>query len=43
MIRKWLLIAVGIMRTHLHLLVGVPGDPDPEKLLNDFKRTARAA
>ena len=36
-IRSWLLIAVGIMRTHLHLVVGVPSDPDPEKLLGDFK------
>ena len=35
--RGWLLIAVGIMRTHLHVVVGVPGDPDPEKILGDFK------
>lgn len=35
--RKWLLIAVGIMHTHLHVVVGVPGDPDPEKILGDFK------
>ena len=36
-IRRWLLIAVGIMHTHLHLVAGVPGDPDPEKILGDFK------
>jgi REP element-mobilizing transposase RayT len=35
--RGWLLIAIGIMHTHLHLIVGVPGDPDPEKILGDFK------
>jgi hypothetical protein len=36
-IRKWLLIAVAIMRNHAHVEVGVPGDPDPEVLLRDFK------
>ena len=36
-VRGWLLIAVGIMRTHPHVVVGVPGDPDPEKILGDFK------
>ena len=36
-IRGWLLIAVGIMHTHLHVVVGVPGDPDPEKILGDLK------
>ncbi len=25
------------MHTHLHLIVGVPGDPDPDKILGDFK------
>ena len=35
--RRWLLQAVGIMHTHLHLVVGVPGDPDPDKVLGDFK------
>jgi hypothetical protein len=35
--RSWLLIATGIMRTHLHAVVGVSGDPDPEKILGDLK------
>ncbi len=35
--RGWLLLAVGIMDTHIHALVGVPGDPDPEKILGDLK------
>lgn len=35
--RRWLLIALGIMRTHIHAVVGVPGDPDPEKVLGDLK------
>ncbi len=35
--RNWLLIATGIMRTHVHALVGVSGDPDPEKILGDLK------
>ena len=33
----WLLIAVAIMRSHIHVLAGVPGDPDPEKLLKAYK------
>jgi REP element-mobilizing transposase RayT len=35
--RSWLLMAVGIMANHCHLVVAVPGDPDPSKLLQDFK------
>jgi REP element-mobilizing transposase RayT len=35
--RGWVLLAAAIMRAHVHLVVGVPGDPDPEKLLGDFK------
>jgi REP element-mobilizing transposase RayT len=35
--RGWLLLAVAIMANHFHIVVGVPGDPDPEKLLGDFK------
>ena len=35
--RHWRLLAVGIMTTHVHLVVGVDDDPDPEKLLGDFK------
>ncbi len=36
-IRGWELIAVAIMRNHVHLVVGVQGDPDPATLLRDFK------
>ena len=28
------------MRNHAHLVVGVPGDPDPANLLRDFKSYA---
>jgi hypothetical protein len=31
------------MANHTHLLVGVPGDPDPETLLRDFKAYASRA
>ena len=36
-VRGWRLFAVGIMSNHCHLVVGVPGDPEPENLLRDFK------
>ena len=39
-IRGWLILAVGIIHTHLHVVVGVPGDPKPDKILNDFKAYA---
>lgn len=39
-IRNWVILAVAIMATHIHLLVGVPGDPDPNTLLRDFKSYA---
>ena len=35
--RGWLLRAVGIMNNHVHVVLGVPGDPDPEDLLRDLK------
>ena len=35
--RGWLLIAVAIMCSHFHAVLGVPGDPDPEDLLRDLK------
>ena len=38
--RGWLLVAVGIMANHIHLLTGVKGDPDPEKLLQSYKSYA---
>jgi REP element-mobilizing transposase RayT len=35
--RSWELIAVAIMRNHVHVVVGVPGDPEPEALLGSLK------
>lgn len=36
-IRGWAIRAVAIMADHMHIVVGVPGDPNPSKLLGDFK------
>ena len=38
--RGWELVAVAIMANHVHLVVGVLGDPEPELLLRDFKSYA---
>lgn len=38
--RKWELRAVAIMFNHFHIVVGVPGDPKPAKILGDFKSWA---
>lgn len=38
--RAWELAAVAIMPNHLHVVVGVPGDPEPDTLLRDFKSYA---
>jgi REP element-mobilizing transposase RayT len=35
--RGWALLALAIMANHVHLVVGVPGDPQPDVLLRDFK------
>jgi hypothetical protein len=35
--RGWQLLAVAILSNHVHLVVGVNGDPDPTKVLGDFK------
>ena len=35
--RGWQLLAGAIMANHVHLVVGVAGDPDPSALLRDFK------
>jgi REP element-mobilizing transposase RayT len=35
--RGWMLLVVAIMRNHVHIVVGVPGDPDPSDLLGDLK------
>jgi REP element-mobilizing transposase RayT len=41
--RGWQLLAGAIMANHVHLLVGVAGDPDPSALLRDFKSYASRA
>ncbi len=41
--RGWQLVAVGIMANHVHVVVGVPGDPKPEDILRDFKSYASRA
>ena len=35
--RNWTILAGSIMWNHFHLVVGVWGDPDPGKILGDFK------
>jgi REP element-mobilizing transposase RayT len=35
--RHWQLFAVAIMFNHFHVVVGVPGDPNPSKILGDLK------
>jgi REP element-mobilizing transposase RayT len=35
--RGWIILAGAVMSNHVHLVVGVPGDPDPDKLLGDYK------
>jgi REP element-mobilizing transposase RayT len=35
--RGWILAALAVMSDHVHLVVLVPGDPEPESLLHAFK------
>ena len=35
--RRWQLLAVAIMANHCHIVLGVPGDPEPAQLLRDLK------
>ncbi len=35
--RGWELRAAAVMRNHVHVVLGVPGDPKPETLLRDLK------
>jgi hypothetical protein len=35
--RSWTILAVAIMHNHWHMVVEVPGDPTPSKILGDFK------
>jgi REP element-mobilizing transposase RayT len=41
--RSWTLYAIAIMRDHFHLVVEVPDDPDPKKVLADFEAYASRA
>jgi len=36
-VRGWQIDAVAILTTHVHIVFGVPGDPDPSKMLGDWK------
>ena len=38
--RGWTILALAVMSNHVHVVVRVPGDPDPETLLRDFKSYA---
>jgi len=42
-IRKWKMLALAVISNHVHLVVGVIGDPKPAKILNDFKSYATRA
>ena len=35
--RSWQVLAAAVMANYFHLVVGVNGDPDPAKVLGDFK------
>ncbi|MEX2229123.1 MAG: transposase [Dehalococcoidia bacterium] len=41
--RGWELLAASVMRNHVHVVVGVPADPDPADLLRVFKAYASRA
>jgi hypothetical protein len=42
-VREWILQAASIMYNHTHALLSVPGDPDPELLLQTLKSSATRA
>jgi REP element-mobilizing transposase RayT len=42
-IRRWELQAASVMFNHTHVVVGVPGDPDPESILESLKSWATRA
>ncbi len=42
-IRHWSLEAASVMYNHTHVVVGVPGDPDPQSILETFKTWATRA
>ena len=40
MYRGWTILAGAIMSNHVHLVIGVSGDPDPMAMMRDFKSYA---
>jgi REP element-mobilizing transposase RayT len=42
-IRQWGLCAASVMHNHTHIVVGVPGDPEPQLILETFKNWATRA
>jgi REP element-mobilizing transposase RayT len=42
-IRRWGLQAASVMYNHTHVVLGVPGDPDPESILETLKSWATRA
>ena len=41
--RKWTVLAAAVMHNHWHMVVEVPGDPKPGKILADFKANGTRA
>jgi REP element-mobilizing transposase RayT len=37
-VRGWALLAAAVMANHVHLVVGVDGDPEPAEFLRVFSR-----
>jgi len=42
-VRQWRIGAVAVMSNHVHVVVGVAGDPEPDTVLRDFKTFASRA
>jgi REP element-mobilizing transposase RayT len=41
--RGWVIDAVAVMSNHVHIVFGVPGDPDPSEMLKTWKSYASRA
>ena len=35
--RGWIIVALGVLSNHVHVVVSTPGNVKPEKVMNDFK------
>jgi REP element-mobilizing transposase RayT len=42
-IRQWSLEAASVMHNHTHIVIGVPGDPDPDSIVKTLKAWATRA